>query len=100
MFKTLALAAIVAASFASQASAGSLVSTNCRHSHYTGTTCSTSVSSIGSNSAQALSVANDAWTPEIDAKWEAFCKPTLTHDKLGIGRYSYAHEGCGFGRTE
>jgi hypothetical protein len=37
---------------------------------------------------------------ERERKWEAFCKPQANVDKLGVTRYSYAHEGCEFGRSE
>lgn len=37
---------------------------------------------------------------ERDAKWVAFCKPVPVRDSLGVSRYTYAHEGCEFGRTE
>ena len=33
-------------------------------------------------------------------KWEGFCKPQRTYDNLGVGRLTYAHRGCEFGRSE
>lgn len=34
-------------------------------------------------------------------RWADFCKPTLAPpDRWGIERWTYAHEGCQFGRTE
>ena len=33
-------------------------------------------------------------------KWEGFCQPVRSYDKLGVVRLSYAHKGCEFGRSE
>lgn len=33
-------------------------------------------------------------------RWEEFCKPKLHIGEYGVGRYSYAHPGCEFGRYE
>jgi hypothetical protein len=33
-------------------------------------------------------------------KWEAFCRPTRTHDELGVVRLVYARSGCEFGVNE
>jgi len=40
---------------------------------------------------------------EIEArahKWQEFCQPQLRIGEYGVGRYSYAHAGCEFGRFE
>lgn len=33
-----------------------------------------------------------------DQVWSNFCKPVLGRDRFGVVRYSYAHEGCEYGR--
>lgn len=33
-----------------------------------------------------------------EAQWEARCKPAISYDAFGMARYSYAAEGCEFGR--
>lgn len=43
---------------------------------------------------------NQPENPARERAWEAFCKPTPRVDALGVTRYSYAHEGCEFGRIE
>lgn len=36
---------------------------------------------------------------ERDRAWVAFCKPTEERGDHGVIYYTYAHEGCEFGRT-
>lgn len=34
---------------------------------------------------------------ERDRKWLARCRPVITQDRYGVGRYQYAASGCEFG---
>lgn len=63
-------------------------------------------SMFGGTSAQILHVLpplNDADRAALeveDDKWRAFCQPTLKHDSMGVGHWSYAHDNCDLGRSE
>lgn len=35
-----------------------------------------------------------------ETKWRDFCKPTLKHDSMGVGVWTYAHDNCDLGRSE
>jgi hypothetical protein len=47
-----------------------------------------------------LSSVDEAARQERIDRWEAFCRPVIHVDGLGVSRYSYAHEGCDIGRLE
>ena len=98
MKRLVALAAIFAA-LSSSALAGGMVGTSCYHNSG-GVSCYTTFTGNMSNSPRVIEGILPTWTKEEDAKWVAFCKPEKRIDSLGITRLSYAHEGCGFGRSE
>jgi hypothetical protein len=35
---------------------------------------------------------------ERDRRWSARCQPSVRYDSYGVARYTYAAEGCEFGR--
>jgi hypothetical protein len=88
---------------ASPSFAESLVSTSsCKYSRYYGySNCRavwTKVPDPVHNPEQER--ADAAAHQKEDAKWEAFCKPTVRTDEFGVRRASYARNGCEFGRSE
>lgn len=89
------IAALATALLVTSAQAG-MIQTNC--GRYGGTfNCTTQFIPSQSADAKVIEIppsGND------DAKWVEFCKPTIHTDALGVGRYSYAHPGCEYGRTE
>ena len=93
---------IVALTLMSSAAQAWEVRTSCAHSRYYG---STSCRTVGiEDQPQTRDTAQEAEDLKLKQegikKWEAFCKPTRTHDELGMVRLVYARNGCEFGRTE
>jgi hypothetical protein len=75
--------------------------TNCAQSRFYGTlSCRT----IGIDDQRPRDPAQEAEDLKLKQegikKWEAFCKPTRTHDQFGVVRLVYARSGCEFGLTE
>ena len=93
---------IVALTLMSSAAQAWEVRTSCAQSRYYG---STSCRTVGiEDQPQTHDTAQEAEDLKLKQegikKWEAFCKPTRTHDELGMVRLVYARNGCEFGRTE
>ena len=75
--------------------------TTCTYSRFFGTSCRT----VGiEDQRQTRDTAQEAEDHKAKLegikKWESFCKPTRTHDELGVVRLVYAKNGCEFGRSE
>jgi len=93
---------IVALTLMSSAAQAWEVRTSCAQSRYYG---STSCRTVGiEDQPQTRDTAQEAEDLKLKQegikKWEAFCKPTRTHDELGMVRLVYARSGCEFGRTD
>ncbi len=71
----------------------------CTYSKFFGRMCTTSYREAPARNLAQEQEDEKARRASIE-KWEAFCKPTRSIDNEGVGRLSYAHKGCEFGRTE
>lgn len=99
MNKTFILAAAFIA-LSSPALAQFKSSTSCQTLPGIGTTCRSSASWGRSDDPKKISKEELEAEDFAHAKWVAFCKPVIKADEYGVGRYTYAHKGCEFGRSE
>jgi hypothetical protein len=95
-----AIATIALLSISTSASAeGWDVVERCTYSKFFGRMCTTSYRDAPSRSLAQDQEDEKARRASIE-KWEAYCKPTRTYDREGVGRLAYARKGCEFGRSE
>ena len=93
---------IVALTLMSTAAQAWEVRTSCAHSRFYG---ATSCKTVGiEDQPQTRDTAQEAEDLKLKQegikKWEAFCRPTRTHDEFGVVRLAYARNGCEFGINE
>jgi len=98
---TLLLSAFVAVQLGSAAWAGDYNMTSSCEMRNGNLQCS-SYDSFGSGGQGGRRLSKQE-TAEIEARsrrWEEYCQPKLHVGEYGVGRYSYAHPGCEYGRYE
>lgn len=105
LYGTLALGIITLSSIVTQCYAATTQTDSvCRRIPGGGSSCSTTTTERETAFPAQTSpaeLAQDRIEKEIRIRdWEAFCKPTVKLDNLGVSRFSYAHPNCDLGRTQ
>jgi hypothetical protein len=105
MKRTLIALALALAASAAQAQSTTTTSTSKCGRDFMGNSVCTSSSTTGSNAPEdtrgpRISKKEAAEIEARDVAWVAFCQPKITTGRDGIDRYSYAREGCEYGRSK